>query len=98
MTLYIDSRYANPLLNENNQIPKAWDEQRQAYHIMLLRNWPVYSANFYTYEWKQGDRLDNLANKYLGNSQFWWKIMDINPEIVDPFNMEPGTLIRIPYE
>jgi hypothetical protein len=42
--------------------------------------------------------LDNLALRYLGKSNLWWQIMDINPEIVDPFSIEPGTPIRIPNE
>jgi len=26
----------------------------------------------------------------------WWEIMDINPEILDPFTITPGTQLRIP--
>jgi len=96
MTIYVDSRYANPILNENHVIPKAWDAQRQEYHIVIFRNWPVYSTKFTVYEWVEGDRLDNVANKFLGNPQFWWKIMDINPEVINPTNIPEGTQIRIP--
>ena len=42
------------------------------------------------------DRLDALANKYLGDSQLWWQILDINPEVINPFNITPGTQLRIP--
>jgi len=96
MTIYADSRYANPVTNADGTIPKAWDEHRQAYHVMILRNWPVYATKFYTYEWVDGDRLDTLANKFLGNPQLWWKIMDLNPEIIDPTSIAPGTLLRLP--
>jgi len=56
----------------------------------------VYATKFYTYEWVDGDRLDTLANKFLGNPQLWWKIMDLNPEIIDPTSIAPGTLLRLP--
>jgi len=94
--IYSDSRYTNPVQNVDGSIPKAWDELRQEYHIMILRTWPTFVSKFYTYEWKDGDRLDNLANKFLGNSQFWWKIMDLNPEIINPTQITPGTLLRLP--
>jgi len=94
--IYSDSRYSNPVTNPNGALPKAWDAKRQEYHIVIRRNWPTYSTKFYIYEWKDGDRLDNLANKFLGNPQFWWKIMDLNPEIINPTAITPGTLLRFP--
>jgi hypothetical protein len=94
--MYVDSRYANPITTPEGVIPKAWDAHRQAYHIMILRNWPTYATKFYTYEWKDGDRLDLIANKFLGNPQFWWKIMDLNPEVINPTQISAGTLLRLP--
>jgi hypothetical protein len=94
--IYSDSRYSNPVTNPDGTIPKAWDAKRQEYHVVIRRNFPVYSTKFYLYEWKDGDRLDNLANKFLGNSQYWWKIMDLNPEIINPTTIVPGTLLRFP--
>jgi hypothetical protein len=31
----------------------------------------------------QGDRLDVLASRYVGDPQLWWRIADANPEL-DP--------------
>jgi nucleoid-associated protein YgaU len=43
-----------------------------------------------------GDRIDYLASIYLGSAVLWWKILDVNPEINNPFNIAPGTVLRIP--
>ena len=41
------------------------------------------------------DRLDMLANRYYGNSQLWWMIVDANG-VSDPEELlVPGRLIRI---
>ena len=90
MAIFLDSRYADGV------IFKAWDARKNQYQITVFRNWPTYSTRFFLYEWNTTDRLDNISNKFLGNPDYWWKIMDINPEIADPFSISPGTQIRIP--
>ena len=42
-------------------------------------------------------RLDQLANKYLGDGRYWWMICLAN-DISLPFSnsLTPGTIIRIP--
>jgi hypothetical protein len=47
------------------------------------------------YEWKDGDRLDLIANKFYGRSNYWWFILENNPEIRDPENINAGTILRI---
>lgn len=68
-----------------------------------LYTWAVYRTfagsvliKYIDYTWVYGDRIDYLAAVYLGDSKLWWKIMDINPTLDDPFNIQPGTKIRIP--
>jgi hypothetical protein len=55
-------------------------------------------VSFFYYEWKETDRLDVVALRHLGQSNLWWQILDINPEIVDTMSVKPGTQIRIPNE
>jgi nucleoid-associated protein YgaU len=52
----------------------------------------VYSEHVFT----QGERLDQIANKYYKNPYSWWLIAESNPEIVDFTNIQPGTRLRIP--
>ena len=92
MTIYLDSRYADgPLF-------KAEDPRSTHYVQTVFRQWPSYSSTFVLYEVNEIDRIEGIATKFLGNPELWWQIMDINPEIINPFEILPGTLLRIPNE
>jgi hypothetical protein len=88
--IFLDSRYAD------GRLTKVWHAGKQEYHLVVLREWPEYVQSYFIYEWVENDRLDNLAVKFLGNSGSWWEIMDINPEIINPLEISPGTQLRIP--
>lgn len=88
--IYLDSRYADSI------IFKAWDSRKSQYNLSCFRQFPTYTKKYFIYEWVENDRLDNLANRFLSNPSLWYKIMDINPNIIDPTNLVPGTQIRIP--
>jgi nucleoid-associated protein YgaU len=92
MTIYLDSRYANgPLF-------KARDARKDVTVATVFRAWPTYISKFVLYEVTEVDRIENIAVKFLGNSELWWQIMDLNPEVLNPFEITPGTLLRIPRE
>jgi hypothetical protein len=46
--------------------------------------------------WQASDRIDVIAERYLGSGDLWWMIADINPEVLDPFAITPGTLLKVP--
>ena len=43
----------------------------------------------------EGDRIDLLAHRYLGDARLWWIICDYN-DIFFPLELQPGTDLRIP--
>jgi hypothetical protein len=88
--IYSDSRYAK------GKVIKAEDPRNGTYRLGVYRTFPSARAQFYWYSWVQGDRIDIVASRLLGNPAFWWKIMDFNPEILDPFSIPIGTQLRIP--
>jgi hypothetical protein len=88
--IYADSRYSK------GTIIKAQDARTDTYRLGVYRNFPTGKSKFYTYTWVEGDRIDLVAAALLGNSTYWWKIMDFNPEIVNPFTIRVGSTIRIP--
>jgi hypothetical protein len=49
-----------------------------------------------THEVRQGDRLDNVTNLYLGDPEQFWRVADAN-RAMQPETLveEPGTLLRI---
>ena len=69
----------------------------EVYTTAIYRVFPgTVKITYIDYTWADGDNLDYLAAAFLGNAKLWWQIMDINPTITDPLNIEPGTVIRIP--
>ena len=43
---------------------------------------------------QEGDRCDNLANRFYGDSSFWWFIAKVNN--LTTMNIPAGTSLRIP--
>jgi nucleoid-associated protein YgaU len=88
------SRRSRYIDGPHNQVKHKYTD---VYERTVYRKFPGSVAISYTdYTWVDGDRIDFLSAVYLKNSFSWWQIMDINPEIIDPFNIAPGTVIRIP--
>lgn len=90
--IYLDSRYADGTLFLAQE-PKSED-----YMLSVFRRFPTYQMAYYWYEVTENDRIENIAANKLGNPTLWWQIMDINPEVLNPFNITPGTQLRIPRE
>ena len=42
------------------------------------------AAGQYVHTITEGDRLDQLANRYYHQPRSWWRICDANPEILSP--------------
>ena len=82
----------------DGQLAQIYNESTKAYDIAVFRDFPeTISETYFEYTWKYGDVLSVIAKTYLGRSEYWWKIMEINPEITDPLSIEPGNIIRVPY-
>ena len=66
----------------------------------ILPNEPVSSQFSFMLHVVAGyDRLDTLANTYLGDSSLWWQIADINPDVTIDWSVMPvGATIRIPVQ
>ena len=88
--IYTDSRYATGLIGYIN------DARLSQNQLSVYRTFPSLTTKFTTYTWTSEDRIDVIATEFLGSSSLWWKIMDINPELVNPFSIPPGTTLRIP--
>jgi len=94
MTIFYDSRYA-----EDGSVRfTAYDARDGKYKKTVFRQWPSYSSAFTYHTWVETDRIDLVALEYMGRADLWWNLMDINPELLDPFNVPVGTRIRIPRD
>lgn len=48
------------------------------------------------YQFKQGDRLDNLSYRFYGKSHYWWCILDCNPKYLCELDIRVGDYLLIP--
>lgn len=90
--IFLDSRYAD------GRLYKAQDSRTGKYQVSVFRVFPTDATSYFIYEWVETDRIDNVANRFLGSPNLWWRILDFNPDIIDPITIEPGQQIRIPNE
>lgn len=54
------------------------------------------TRRYFTYTVRQGDTLENIASRHLGNPRRYWEIADINPQVKFPTDLSVGTIIRLP--
>jgi len=66
------------------------------YNLTVLRTIPALSSSYRLYTWNAGDRPDVVAYQLFGNPALWWAIFDMNPELIYPLGIPPGTVIRVP--
>lgn len=87
----ISRYYDGPLLQTKSKYTND-------YVISVFRAFPQSKeVTYIAHVWQEGDTLASLADTYGVGSKYWWEIMDINPDIIDPFTIEPGTIIKVPY-
>lgn len=74
------------------------DKYTSQYVISVFRAFPESkTVNYITHIWKEGDSLTRLSKEYGLGTRYWWEIMEINPEIMDPLAIPLGTSLRVPY-
>jgi hypothetical protein len=56
----------------------------------------VPESQFMTYISRDGDSFERLASVYLGGPIFYWRIAEINPQVLLNDRIPAGTRIRIP--
>lgn len=90
--IFNKSRYSG------GRIGQAYDRHSDKPTVYVFRKFSVRSTDvsYYEYLFKDGDSLDLIAATFYGTSKDWHFILDVNPEIPDPFHIKPGTVIRIP--
>lgn len=70
----------------------------QVVNVIVPGEQTAVTFNYISHLLTDNDRLDNLSAQYYGDPTLWWQIANANPEL-DPdwTNIEPGTVIRVPF-
>lgn len=94
-------RYAKPRKFEHTSRYRIYrqivDDDNNTY-IETSNQTPVEESQYDQYHEVQTNeegRLDIIANIYYKNPQYWWAIALAN-DIIDPFVVTEGTILRIP--
>lgn len=91
MTIYLGSRYENSTVDFFNTSPDG-DQ-----NVVVFGDIYFYETlSFSEHVFVDGEKLSNIANDVYNKPDRWWLILDNNPQIVDPFNIPVGTVLRIP--
>jgi nucleoid-associated protein YgaU len=90
MPIYSGSRY------ESARVDFIKTDIDKGKNPVLFYSFPdIGVISYVEYEWREGDRLDSVAERFYDNGTLWWTILNYNPEIRDPQNIEAGTKLRI---
>jgi hypothetical protein len=88
--IFLNSRYEYALLDYF-----ALEQDADVHPVLFYPTPDIGTINYFEYAWVEGDRLDLVSQEFYQNPSFWWFILDKNPEIIDPNNITPGTILRI---
>ena len=96
MVVYRDSRYAPSLLLRVQDTRNGADVERSFLYTddQVASTVPIQTI----YSVVAGERLDQIAYKFGGNSQLWWVIADVNQIVEFPLFIEAGTRLKIPTQ
>jgi hypothetical protein len=72
------------------------DSSEREIPYVLLRLSPSPPPSLETHLVGEGDRLDRLANAYLGDPEQYWRICDANLCVLPEELEEPGRRLAIP--
>lgn len=64
-------------------------------HVIGLRLTATGVAGEQTHRVRQGEAVDLIARRRLGDEQLWWRLLDVNP-LRYPLDLTPGEQLRLP--
>tara|TARA_R100001443_G_C3344244_1_gene175193 strand:- start:288 stop:563 length:276 start_codon:yes stop_codon:yes gene_type:complete len=78
---------------ENTKVRKEKDTNKSYYNTTIYKKVPERNDDMYFIA-QEGDRCDNLANRFYKDSSLWWFIARVNDLTAN--NIPAGTSLRIP--
>lgn len=64
-------------------------------HVLGLRLQTTGEAGSETHRVRQGESIDLIARRRLGDERLWWRVLDVNP-LRYPLDLAPGEQLRLP--
>lgn len=89
--IFEGSRYENASV-----VPIAGPDGVMRQTIIDAHELPAQAFQFSYYTVKDGDRIDILAQRFLGDAELWWVLADYNPQWLYYDNLPSNTVLRVP--
>ena len=87
------ARYDNTKINKYVSPDKERVGNKNKYNTTIYLKVPERNDDMYFIA-QEGDRCDNLAQRFYGNPQLWWFVARVNH--LKTMNIPAGTSLRIP--
>ena len=82
-------------MSRYNNTPKKAKNAKSYYSTTIYKKVEEKNTDSYFIA-QEGDRCDNLANRFYGDSRLWWFIARVNNLTTN--NIPAGTSLRIPID
>jgi hypothetical protein len=92
MAIYMGSRYDRAVVDFI-----SFYQGGDAAPVVFYAFSDIGRLSYTEYTWRDGDRFDQIAMKFLNDSSKWWVIPEYNPQILDLQRIAAGTIIKIPH-
>jgi hypothetical protein len=89
--IYQTSRYYNQLIDFLAFYPDG-----DNYPIVFYEFDAPGTVAWTEHTYSEGERLEQLSQKYYSRPDLWWIIPEYNPQIDDFTNIPPGTILKMP--
>lgn len=87
MSIYKGSRYTKTqILTDSKGTPYTSERTEVTFTLSKCTSYIVI----------EGDTIDGIANKFYGNADYWWAIMDANRQYESELDISPGDILAIP--
>lgn len=87
--IYLGSRY------ETAEVQYVLDGRALTTRPTVMRGALTQTPAQIIYRWVEDDRVDLLGQRYAGRPDEWWRVLDLNPELIDPLSAVPGQSVTV---
>lgn len=91
MSIYKSSRYEYSVVDYVQTETDGPENPIVFYDISTF-----YNVTYYEHPYVQGERLDQISNKYYKTPGYWWAIVELNTHVEDFLNIPDGTILKVP--
>jgi len=91
MAITSGSRYEDSIVDYFTKVENGTEYPNVFYSFDSLAD-----VSFFYHNYRTGETLHGLSQRYFNTPSLWWAIAEYNPEVKDILHIADGTVLRIP--